>query len=110
MALSGFIPHGDNAFHKDQCEKHTQKCQEKLLRAGEHCLMHSYDVSDKKSPYLAECFDIGLCGLLALKQPHNHHEDNDGHTTYQVKVNVPIAHNEKHGKLDCDVIIAVLEE
>ena len=72
--------------------------------------MHSYDVSDKKSPYPSECFDIGLCGLLALKQPHKHHKDDDGCTTYQVKVDIPIAHNEKKGKLDCDVIIAVLEE
>ena len=72
--------------------------------------MHSYDVSDKKSPYPSECFDIGLCGLLALKQPHKHHKDDDGCTTYQVKVDIPIAHNEKNGKLDCDVITAVLEE
>ena len=109
MALSAFIPHGDNAFHQDQCEKHTLKCQANLLRAGEHCLTHSYNVSDQTSPYLAECFDIGLCGLLALKQPHNHHEDDDGCTTYQVKVDVLIAHSEKNGKLDCNIIIADLE-
>ena len=65
--------------------------------------------SDKKSLYLAECFNVGLCGLFALKWPHKHHKGDNRHTTYQVKVDVPIAHNEINGKLGCDVIIAVLE-
>ena len=71
--------------------------------------MHSYDISDGKSSYLADCFDISLCGLLALERPNKHHEGDNRHTTYQVKVDVPIAHNERNGKLDCNIIIAVLE-
>ena len=108
MVLSGF-PHGDNDFHQDQYNKYKLKYQTNFFQTGEHCLTHSYDVSDRKSPYLAECFDIDLCDLLALEQPHKHHKDNRG-TTYQVKVDVPIAHNEQNGKLDCNIIIAVLEE
>ena len=71
--------------------------------------MHHYNISDQKSLYLAECFDIDLCGLLALEQPHKHHEGDNGCTTYQVKVDVLIAHSEKNGKLDCNIIIADLE-
>ena len=109
MAPSAFIPIGDNAFHQEQCKNHTVKLQTNLLRAGQHCLMHNYEESDRTSPYLDQCFDVGLCGILTLEQPHTHHEE-DGHTTYQVKLNVPIAHNEQNGNLDCDIIITVLEQ
>ena len=71
--------------------------------------MHNYEESDTTSPYLDQCFDVSLCGILTLEQPHTHHEE-DGHTTYQVKLDVPIAHNEQNGNLDCDIIITVLEQ
>ena len=109
MAPSAFIPIGDNAFHQEQCKNHTVKLQTNLLQAGQHCLMHNYEESDRTSPYLDQCFDVGLCGILTLEQPHTHHEE-DGHTTYQVKLDVPIAHNEQNGNLDCDIIITVLEQ
>ena len=71
--------------------------------------MHNYEESDGTSPYLDQCFDVGLCGIFTLEQPHTHHEE-DRHTNYQVKLDVPIAHNEQNGNLDCDIIIAVLEQ
>ena len=70
--------------------------------------MHNYKESDRTSPYLAKCFDISLCGILAPEWPHKLHEE-DRHTTYQLKVDVPIAHNEQNGKQNYEVIIAFLE-
>ena len=60
------------------------------------------------SPFLDACFDISLCGILALDEPHFHAEENS-HTTYQVKLDASIAQNEVTHNLDCDIIIAVVE-
>ena len=108
MALAGYTI-GDTSFHQWQCMTHGVKLQTDLLQAGEHCLMHNYKDSDQTSPYLDACFDIGLCGILALTQPHIHTEEN-GCTTYQVKLDVPIARNQQSGNLNCDIIIAVVEQ
>ena len=90
MALSAFNPIGDTPFHQDLYKDHRVKHQTNLLLAEQHCLMHNYKESDQTSPYLDAYFDISLCGTLALNKPHLHTKENS-HTTYQVKLDVPIA-------------------
>ena len=60
------------------------------------------------SPFLDACFDISLCGILALDEPHFHTEENS-HTAYQSKLDASIAQNEVTHNLDCDIIIAAVE-
>ena len=60
------------------------------------------------SPFLDACFDISLCGIPALDEPHFHTEENS-HTTYQLKLDASIAQNEVTHNLDCDIIIAAVE-
>ena len=104
-----FHPDWVTHFHQEQRMKHGLKKQTNLLQAGKHCLTHNYKESDQTSPYLDACFDIGLCGILVLDRPHTHHEE-DGRTTYQVKLDTCIAWNEQNDNLDCDIIIAKLEQ
>ena len=60
------------------------------------------------SPFLDACFDMSLCGILALDEPHFHTEENSN-TTYQSKLDIFIAQNEVTHNLDCDIIIAAVE-
>ena len=74
-------------------------------------MTHNYEESDGTSPYLDyldECFDVGLCGKLALTRPYTHHEEGSC-TNYQVNLDVPISLNQQNDSLDCNIIIAVVE-
>ena len=63
-----FHPITGHCFSPRQMLKAQSKSLKKVIMSwaplSNAQLQHT---SDKKSPYLAECFNVGLCGLFALK-------------------------------------------
>ena len=87
--------------------QHQEKICKGLVVVDAHTMEKTHKWTKNKDPYLDCVYDLGKCAELAVFKPYYQKIAGD-RMIYYVKVDVPIAREEKKNKLYCSVITAIV--